>query len=172
MDVSLFVRLWVEITDCRLLVWIRLLSASSWGCELKFALITPPETSISSASSWGCELKYKNIVLPMLKWGQPLREAVSWNILLFVHFFSTPRQPLREAVSWNTKILFFRCWNGSSASSWGCELKCFWQDYSRYSSLSASSWGCELKSKYSLSSCIYCRQPLREAVSWNVRIWK
>ena len=56
----------------------------------------------------------------------------------------------------------------SSASSWGCELK-----YSCFVcpddlSTSASSWGCELKWVFRRSGCEHRRQPLREAVSWNV----
>ena len=98
--VSLFVRLWVEM------LWYPAAAYSEW-----------------SASSWGCELKYINIVQSDHTSGQPLREAVSWNMtesdtfgFIFVSLFvrlwvemqnkyrrakESASQPLREAVSWN-----------------------------------------------------------------------
>ena len=149
-------------------------------------------------------------ITSILRHCQPLREAVSWNKKKSMNNKNLNRQPLREAVSWNwfsrtfksvsavslfvrlwveiVPYLFFLCaW--LSASSWGCELKCFenrrcichkgqplreavsWNTYSssiRYIfSLSASSWGCELKYFSYNQRGLAIRQPLREAVSWN-----
>ena len=166
--VSLFVRLWVEITQTS----------------------DSPSGVISSASSWGCELKLDRLKQNAWLICQPLREAVSWNILfccvtsrelsvslfvrlwveirkgrtgrmlrtvsLFVRLWvemSTCKQFIKE----NLVSLFVRLWveiiissihwfRPSSASSWGCELK-----YDLYTldgtfvDTSASSWGCELK---------------------------
>ena len=78
--VSLLVRLWVEI-HLKVLYMVIQLSASLWGCELKYIL--------------GCVAGYVII-------GQPPCEAVSWN----VHHGRTQNkhvcQPPCEAVSWNT----------------------------------------------------------------------
>ena len=61
---------------------------------------------MSSASSWGCELKFASAhVLSDFLLRQPLREAVSWNVLIVFAIFYALRQPLREAVSWNTEIV-------------------------------------------------------------------
>ena len=142
-----FVRLWVEMIQCKYL--------SLWF--------------LSSASSWGCELKYYYLTFVQLRHCQPLREAVSWNhginhrkeiiwpVSLFVRLWveislvssSRPRkymsasswgcelkyvrqlkytlvdcsQPLREAVSWNIWLMKLLIPELLSASSWGCELK-------------------------------------------------
>ena len=56
--VSLLVRLWVEISYDMFESPDRL-SASSWGCELKYLVSTyKNKRNLPSASSWGCELKY------------------------------------------------------------------------------------------------------------------
>ena len=146
--VSLFVRLWVEMSGWCLSYMIAMQSASSWGCELKYQLpaasflpeygqplreavswnVLEDEYEINgstSASSWGCELKLQNCAGATPEKGQPLREAVSWNLC--------------SSVRGTAGIL--------SASSWGCELKYL---------------ACDL---CYFHSC----QPLREAVSWNVR---
>ena len=79
--VSLFVRLWVEMSDnWRLRKMTNrqpLREAVSWN---NFSLHNG-WLSILSASSWGCELKCAKRCWnrPRSK-GQPLREAVSWNI--------------------------------------------------------------------------------------------
>ena len=99
-----------------------------------------------SASSWGCELKYLADV----------RQAEHYS------------QPLREAVSWNTTMKKMRSGIPESASSWGCELKYLWLFSYSSTSLSASSWGCELKYQRMIKVQRLLRQPLREAVSWNV----
>ena len=163
-----------------------------------------------SASSWGCELKWKRNDTEGARLCQPLREAVSWNIMSLYLLSYSQRQPLREAVSWNPDAvvvilpaavsLFVRLWVEmclvspsyhlhSSASSWGCELKCVhhhsrkagycqplreavsWNNggkiqYVRYP-MSASSWGCELKYPGSVLGELEAGQPLRKAVSWN-----
>ena len=76
-------------------------------------------------------------------------------------------QPLREAVSWNFHICLFVFRDFKSASSWGCELKCYSQcmdpDYQRQPLREAVSWN---DSGIRHKSDSYC-QPLREAVSWN-----
>ena len=142
-------------------------SASSWGCELKYRIRAKRRTTQKSASSWGCELKYWQLLQNLLFQGQPLREAVSWNVL------TVWKNWLMQIVS-----LFVRLWvemtvrrssepSMQSASSWGCELK-WWELSGRCSRLdvslfvrlwveivknttsvsgseSASSWGCELK---------------------------
>ena len=142
-----------------------------------------------SASSWGCELKYAQLFFWLSAHGQPLREAVSWNITDWRQTGWQQSQPLREAVSWNV-VTEGNYGNAvKSASSWGCELKSYadkvydgsyfvslfvrlWVEIrSRYSphrwSPSASSWGCELKCFSFLCCSSIIRQPLREAVSWN-----
>ena len=144
---------------------------------------------------------------------QPLREAVSWNTVLTMHFdrivvslfvrlwveicrarsvqLVSIRQPLREAVSWNTTPRQCCLSALTSASSWGCELKLHCCRCWLFLWMSASSWGCELK-LFILSTTIepisvslfvrlwvemlqfqkhqmcFLRQPLREAVSWNI----
>ena len=105
-DVSLFVRLWVEINpfyekesrESRQ----PLREAVSWNGWNAFTT----SMGIASASSWGCELKcrsYRGVKRPRR---QPLREAVSWNVYL---------------------IIIVHC-SDSSASSWGCELK-YYENY-------------------------------------------
>ena len=143
--VSLFVRLWVEMTSRKrslrttrvslfVRLWVEILSISK--------TLVPGATS---ASSWGCELKLQHRMPCFGNGGQPLREAVSWNTHRMNSYWEG------EFVS-----LFVRLWveittqlhkilTMPSASSWGCELK----------------YICTSKSNY-----IYC-QPLREAVSWN-----
>ena len=121
---------------------------------------------------------------------QPLREAVSWNVHRMIIIHLDHSQPLREAVSWNVWMIEKGERVPSSASSWGCELKC--NHFIEYSMLpgqplreavswnalnpsvliprqsSASSWGCELKFRFGASDALAeYRQPLREAVSWN-----
>ena len=166
-------------------------SASSWGCELKCRsyrgvkrprrqplreavswnvyLIIIVHCSDSSASSWGCELKLTGkIVFVKTQEGQPLREAVSWNTPADVMIVDYDSQPLREAVSWNNFVaaahilsqvsLFVRLW---------VEIKLFLRHILLLTvSLFVRLWVemCEV-----LPLAHSCkRQPLREAVSWNV----
>ena len=144
-SVSLFVRLWVEIFN-------------------SFLAVCPS----SSASSWGCELKYFKIFKSLSVICQPLREAVSWNMII-------PTIPRSDRLS---------------ASSWGCELKYTSLDYHVFIgvSLFVRLW-VEITDKdrkeciiyvslfvrlwveISKPGCylyLYYRQPLREAVSWNI----
>ena len=143
------------------------LSASSWGCELKYVMqCVSCQKRIVSASSWGCELKlFRKPVLRFL-YGQPLREAVSWNANVQKKREGVICQPLREAVSWNIK-------NNKSITAPPCQPlreAVSWNEISLISHLlllvslfvrlwvemevtkiiclfrkSASSWGCELK---------------------------
>ena len=136
--------------------------------------------------SWNANITRKQVSRKC----QPLREAVSWNFLKVHSEQVQGSQPLREAVSWNKKAgicivlgsvsLFVRLWveippfqrqkrkEVPSASSWGCELKCY-DTVVRYLrnpvSLFVRLWVEMLWYRRSLSSepC----QPLREAVSWN-----
>ena len=167
MDVSLFVRLWVEIMNLAVFRRLRecqpLREAVSWNIQRtnyrNNCLCQPLREAVSwntgetetlkdlgvSASSWGCELKsfYKEVSLiwPM--------SASSWGCELKFQKVRrqawTQCQPLREAVSWNANwdcnALVF-C---MSASSWGCELKCNISTKGVTKHSSASSWGCELK---------------------------
>ena len=109
------------------------------------------------------------------------------------HVKHSGRQPLREAVSWNacyhepqyeqTVSLFVRLWvemnqsrknyqtETTSASSWGCELKC--SGCARFNgklsvSLFVRLW-VEMNMRVKHEQ-IPNSQPLREAVSWNMTI--
>ena len=165
-DVSLFVRLWVEIdlifktlVDDKVSLFVRL-----W-VEIPPSISNVPHGS--SASSWGCELKYTFSPEEVFAISQPLREAVSWNTFSdLIH------------INCGIVSLFVRLWvemscpekylcETESASSWGCELKFLYAGQNDVPHLSASSWGCELKCLHHYKQWNYCRQPLREAVSWN-----
>ena len=104
-----------------------------------------------SASLWGCELKYVFLGRLFPSRCQPPCEAVNWNILCYVYFFESGCQPPCEAVNWNLTStsfpvfsdpvsllvrLWIEIWSGldrrwwtRSASLWGCELK--YQQYGR-----------------------------------------
>ena len=118
-----------------------------------------------SASSWGCELK---LILGACSGGiycQPLREAVSWNLK---YWYCSP-SPVKSASSWgcelkygcNVHILF----KTLSASSWGCELKYERSCDRNWKEPSASSWGCELKF---IPKSSYIK---KRGVSLFVRLW-
>ena len=100
-EVSLFVRLWVEIEQIRLYtVWM--MSASSWGCELKYLL----------------HILFYYIQIVSL--------FVRLLVEITVEKFSMSDircQPLREAVSWNMTCDTLYLTTRSSVSSWGCKLK-------------------------------------------------
>ena len=99
--VSLFVRLWVEITTR--LAWLMdgIMSASSWGCELKYGHCYGRRRNTSQplreAVSWNINSRPRDTRY----FSQPLREAVSWNTNALRPLRKMLRQPLREAVSWN-----------------------------------------------------------------------
>ena len=76
-----------------------------------------------SASLWGCELKYGWIYFCMDFWCQPPCEAVSWNVDNVSGNVMQYCQPPCEAVSWNSPIFTIRGEYNASASLWGCELK-------------------------------------------------
>ena len=123
---------------------------------------------------------------------QPLREAVSWNALALQFALAVISQPLREAVSWNTNTypnknslivvsLFVRLWveiNQMLSEILPMMVSLFvrlWVEiYDNFGTCvqkrSASSWGCELKCRKQLIMDSQNRQPLREAVSWNIHI--
>ena len=125
---------------------LKLPSASSWGCELKF-LVNHHRLQLYSgqplreAVSWNGLLKSlemsRKVSLFVRLWVeihrscrnsnpgscQPLREAVSWNMTGDYMVAVQEGQPLREAVSWNSLCQRNLTEKVGSASSWGCELK-------------------------------------------------
>ena len=117
-----------------------------------------------------CEAVSWNNFLPVVYINisrQPPCEAVSWNKLnvlcsvrwtvsllvrlwveISIHQFiayAISRQPPCEAVSWNVLSDCVLLLLLSSASLWGCELKCVCVSSSECFFQSASLWGCELK---------------------------
>ena len=142
--VSLLVRLWVEII-CMAVRNISVVSASLWGCELKYSTVLYRYTGWSQppceAVSWnfntgGCD-ENRNVSLLVRLWveiygvskilknkqGQPPCEAVSWNVLGNKTAGRINRQPPCEAVSWNNSVAVSEITVCKSASLWGCELK-------------------------------------------------
>ena len=146
------------------------MSASSWGCELKYCDKPHHASSVPSASSWGCELKYD------ISGTHPQLKVVSLFVRLWVEIIhknnATARersQPLREAVSWNVnsaiKILLSYRQPLREAVSWNSLRQAPWL----CPEVSASSWGCELKyDGIWRDRPDQASQPLREAVSWNI----
>ena len=144
------------------------MSASLWGCELKFLRKKGGLQAEWSASLWGCELKSSQNTAKSQEFGQPPCEAVSWNC--WDIYQATPDIP--------------------SASLWGCELKYYEND--GFGSLDsqppceAVSWNIDsdrvlVESAVSLLVrlwveiehlqpwCMcFSRQPPCEAVSWNL----
>ena len=147
--VSLFVRLWVEMSP-----YLRDIAGG-----------------ITSASSWGCELKCQCLDAASRALCQPLREAVSWNICRRRFDENACCQPLREAVSWNITCFPYPRIVATSASSWGCELKYPLGSEPFFLPLrqplrEAVSWNIVLLQQNKIPGI---GQPLREAVSWNKR---
>ena len=165
-------------------------SASSWGCELKFSISSRSSSSVRQplreAVSWN-DYKYRQgevlsvslfvrlwvEILSSLQINGSIPSASSWGcelkfIKIHIPFHTLIRQPLREAVSWNIAILLFRSWLVVSlfVRLW-VEIQNMLFRYS-WQLASASSWGCELKYHYGILLFQYHRQPLREAVSWNI----
>ena len=146
------------------------LSASLWGCELKYFIEHPVSAHIVSASLWGCELKFQN------RPHAPSGERVSLLVRLWVEI----------------KLLLPLLTASLSASLWGCELKYWlipegicarsvsllvrlwveiplWRSH-WHNSWSASLWGCELKFRITFHNIRQTdRQPPCEAVSWNIQ---
>ena len=166
LGVSLLVRLWVEITSPDRL-YRAYVSASLWGCELKWSHIHLLSNYTPSASLWGCELKWVTAWARQRLKRQPPCEAVSWNNS--AKFLASVRicQPPCEAVSWNIE-LFALClfWPVSLLVRLWVEMQAFrrvhlslsrqppceavsWNVQKQLSAasgdLSASLWGCELK---------------------------
>ena len=142
-NVILFVRMWVEIshlnqlnTMCPVILFVRM-----W---VEIWVERKRRNHTGSSSSWGCELKWCNSWVSEDSCSHPLREDVSWNVMI-------PTQIYLESV-----ILFVRMWveiswkyvllqSLLSSSSWGCELKCITPPLTCWFCQSSSSWGCELK---------------------------
>ena len=167
-EVSLFVRLWVEISPTHWYPEHYRSSASSWGCELKYDLREDcvDGESVSLFVRLWVEI-FETLHSPTVHPGQPLREAVSWNIeigsiqnsflvSLFVRLWVEIDR--KQQKRWNVWVsLFVRLWvemsltmpqiclRALSASSWGCELKYPLRGRLVLPFRSASSWGCELK---------------------------
>ena len=111
------------------------------------------------------------------------RGAIIRTVSLFVRLWVEISKVIKQSLDYAT-----------SASSWGCELKClYWQikftqiivslfvrlwveimtgEDKSNDNKSASSWGCELKFLIIIASILKCSQPLREAVSWNTLMKK
>ena len=144
--VSLFVRLWVEISfnKCNELLW---------SCQ-----------PLREAVSWNTTAGFKGSD----EYRQPLREAVSWNIFTMMMLFRKNCQPLREAVSWNSDLFTALCYPACQPLREAVS----WNAFSGFPvferSKSASSWGCELKYGIWRVPVQHRSQPLREAVSWNI----
>ena len=143
-QVILFVRMWVEMqkTTATMLKILVILFVRMWV-----------EMTWMDLSIWS-EQRH------------PLREDVSWNIrrkrsrknervILFVRMWVEIRWTLHGR-SGSIVILFVRMWvemllkitlhwEIRSSSSWGCELKCFCEQWGVKMNESSSSWGCELK---------------------------
>ena len=124
--VSLFVRLWVEILTS-------VKQDFSWIVSLFVRLWVEICHSTHQKQDITC---------------QPLREAVSWNVVLLVVIF----------FEWSVS-LFVRLWVEIHQSNFS----------SSRLTTSASSWGCELKYFWGISPLTGLSQPLREAVSWNTK---
>ena len=144
MNVILFVRMWVEM-NCIATTLAVTTSSSSWGCELKWAWCSWWTSGSRSSSSWGCELKYSGQSAQTEDHSHPLREDVSWNILICYWRFSRNCHPLREDVSWNDKIEHHTEWR------WSHPLR---EDVS---------WNVCILFYRTMVEC----HPLREDVSWN-----
>ena len=101
--------------------------------------------------------------------GQPLREAVSWNVCINHCIRIVSGQPLREAVSWNdiklSQSSLGFCQPLREAVSWNNYI---WggRGTGKTVSLFVRLWVEITVEKFSMSD-IRC-QPLREAVSWNM----
>ena len=144
------------------------MSASLWGCELKYDGIWRDRPDQASASLWGCELKYKK---PCILWVD-LQSASLWGCELkypaLTSLLTKGRQPPCEAVSWNIKSLKLL------ADTVVSLLVRLWVEINRIlretrkQKLSASLWGCELKYWKRWYAILSPGQPPCEAVSWNV----
>ena len=174
----------------RLLQRYRSGSASLWGCELKCletslttcAFRQPPCEAVSWNAVQAADERQQTVSLLVRLWveiflltavanqayRQPPCEAVSWNIALSVSKQDQISQPPCEAVSWNVAVSFHfsRIW--SSASLWGCELKCTYINVictDSVVSLLVRLW-VEMQALLEGNYRAVCQPPC-EAVSWN-----
>ena len=146
-QVSLLVRLWVEIKHMTTSYWDAV-SASLWGCELKYWFQFRLYITYTSASLWGCELKCTPDVSILVSISQPPCEAVSWNTTMSdkVNEFAVS---LLVRLWVEIKVIGRKDISMASASLWGCELKLQGGAYCLCERASASLWGCELKFEHS-----------------------
>ena len=155
-----FYRFWI--------LWWFNWSASSWGCELKWEKRRVATKATPSASSWGCELKYGHCYGRRRNTSQPLREAVSWNIVKSFDLCIYIGQPLREAVSWNinSRPRDTRYFSQPlrEAVSWNVYDTLLGEGKIRQPLREAVSWNVDP----ALGIMVPTGQPLREAVSWNI----
>ena len=121
------------------------MSASLWGCELKYYSVGCLQSFYQSASLWGCELKCMNYLLTVCFQSQPPCEAVSWNVWCIYSIGSDKLVSLLVRLWVEIRYSVCRSRTVASASLWGCELK--WCKQTNYLERwrSASLWGCELK---------------------------
>ena len=99
--VSLFVRLWVEISA--------ITASAPWTV---------------SASSWGCELKYLYTLDTLFLWRQPLREAVSWNI--YRNWCCIYRY--KSASSWGCKLKYEQSYGYKFRITGNCRENFAWKN--------------------------------------------
>ena len=142
--VSLFVRLWVEIS-LALFIFFHLSVSLFVRLWVEISKNDKGSKTSASASSWGCELKCSIFHQHNCVCCQPLREAVSWNMTEYW-------KAIKEFVS-----LFVRLW--VEITSWYRELRSLVSQPLR----EAVSWNVGACTTDGTSVC----QPLREAVSWN-----
>ena len=121
--VSLLVRLWVEIyvpSHSTTVIFVSLL-VRLW---VEMSRCSSKASSIFlSASLWGCELKWKYYVSICCYSRQPPCEAVSWNMSsLEFNMIGVVSLLVRLWVEMYKRNNYFALC--MSASLWGCELKC------------------------------------------------
>ena len=141
--VTLHVSVWVEISAIRLLT-VRVLSRSTWACELKFQSVATWQLLLPSRSTWACELKLKMCECISNNLCHAPRERVSWNLKIcqyglmhsvtlhvsvWVEIPDTIDEQVLNLVTLHVSVwveifyiefLFVR---QSSRSTWACELK-------------------------------------------------
>ena len=100
-NVSLLVRLWVEMFSMGIVLLLRLLSASLWGCELKWQshCLRLFQHAVSLLVRLWVEISRLMKFSRMLVVSLLVRLWV--EILIFLQFAWLPGQPPCEAVSWN-----------------------------------------------------------------------
>ena len=191
LHVSLLVRLWVEISIYHHLLSNVWLSASLWGCELKYLRINYNVIKSWSASLWGCELKCDTVLLLLMTYhvsllvrlwveiriinsyskkeqGQPPCEAVSWNFSTFIRMCEECSQPPCEAVSWNSTAFWlssaFKSQPPCEAVSWNNLPIRLFHFLPGQPPCEAVSWNINSQ----CSTILIHGQPPCEAVSWNI----